>query len=156
MYSNLRKGMLTMAEETRGFGSSEAASMGGEARAKSLTPQERSEIARHAVLMRWRKQGKLTTPVPRATHQGDMQFGEQSIPCAVLNDGTRLITQFGFLKAIGRSGRPAAGYGGDSFEELPPFLASNNLKGFISQELLASSRPMLFQMLGGGKAHGYR
>jgi len=60
--------------------------------------------------------------VVKATHVGDLVIGSITIPCAVLEDGTRVLTQEGFLKAIGRSGKPAAGRG-SQFEELAPFLA---------------------------------
>src|SRR5258707_10006355 len=85
--------------------SSLGASKGGEARAKKLSPERRKEIARNAVEARWAKAGKA--PIPRATHIGELRIGDLVIPCAVLEDGTRLLTQWGFYRAIGRSGRPA-------------------------------------------------
>src|SRR5579863_2273732 len=85
------------------------AAKGGDARAKKLSPERRREIARNAVEARWAKAGKAP------------------IPCAVLEDGTRLLTQWGFYRAIGRSGRPAAGWGSD-VEKVAPFLDLDNLK----------------------------
>ena len=82
------------------------ASLGGIARSKSLTPDQRSEIARAAVEARWSKAGKKLTF--RATHTGELKIGEVSIPCAVLEDGTRVLWQQGFLRAIGRTGKAAA------------------------------------------------
>lgn len=101
------------------------ASKGGDARAQKLSPERRREIAQAAVEARWARAGKK--PIPQATHAGELKIGDLSIPCAVLDDGTRLLTQWGFYRAIGRSGRPAAGWGSD-VEKLPPFLALNNLK----------------------------
>ncbi len=51
------------------------ASKGGVARAKKLTPDERSEIARQAVQARWLKAGK--EPMLKATHRGSFkeEFG---------------------------------------------------------------------------------
>jgi len=40
------------------------ASKGGKARARSLTPEQRSEIARRAVTARWQKAGKAIVPRP--------------------------------------------------------------------------------------------
>src|SRR5690349_5859009 len=91
--------------------SSLGASKGGAARAKKLSAERRKEIAQAAVEARWAKAGKK--PIPRATHVGELKIGDVSIPCAVLEDGTRLLTQWGFYRAIGRSGRPAAGWGSD-------------------------------------------
>lgn len=129
------------------------ASKGGVARAQKLSPEERKEIARHAVETRWEKAGK--TDVPKAYHMGEIHIGDKIIPCAVLEDGTRVLTQEGFLKAIGRSGKPAAGRG-SSVEKIAPFLALDNLKPFINEELVSSTKPILFKPLKGGKAYGYK
>lgn len=66
-----------------------------------------------------------------------------------------MLTQYGFLQAIGRSGRPAAGRG-SSFERRAPFLDSDNLKPFVDSELTESSKPITFKMASGGLAHGYK
>ena len=126
---------------------------GGLARAKKLTPDQRSAIARNAVEARWQKAGKQ--PIPRASHVGELKIGDATIPCAVLEDGTRVLTQWGFLRAIGRSGRPAAGRGSD-VEKVAPFLALDNLKPFVSKELEDSTKPVLFQVAKGGRAYGYK
>lgn len=128
------------------------ASKGGEARALKLSPERRREIARAAVAARWAKAGK--NPIPQATHAGQLKIGDLSIPCAVLDNGTRLLTQWGFYRAIGRSGRPAAGWGSD-VEKVAPFLSLDNLKPYISDEL-AASKPIQFRVARGGKAWGYR
>ncbi len=133
------------------------AKKGGEARAKALTAEERSEIARHAATVRWKKAGKDVHPVLRATHSGEMPVGETIIPCAVLEDGTRLLTQEGFLKAIGRAAKAKGGQGASVVVDGPPaFLAANNLKPFISQELIESTTPVVFQSSKGVKAYGYK
>jgi P63C domain len=128
------------------------ASKGGEARAKKLTPEQREDIARHAALARWPDGPKGP---PRATHEGTLTVGEANIPCAVLQDGTRVLTQWGFLRAIGRSGRPAAGRGSD-VEKVAPFLALDNLSPYVSAELADSTRPVVFRVARGGTAYGYK
>jgi P63C domain len=122
---------------------------GGHARAEILTPEERSEIARKAATTRWSDQ------LPKAITEAELKIGDLSIPCAVLEDGTRMLTQWGFYRAIGRSGRPAGGWGSD-FEKMAPFLALNNLKPFVSDELAASTKPVAFRNTRGAKAWGYR
>jgi len=72
-----------------------------------------------------------------------------------LEDGTCLITQYDYFKAIGRSGRPAAGRG-SSIEKVAPFLSLNNLKPFVDEELEASTKPIVFSLPGGSRAYGYR
>ncbi len=84
-----------------------------------------------------------------------LKIGDVKIPCYVLEDGTRVLTQYGFYQAIGRSGRPAKGRG-SSFEKIAPFLALKNLKPFITEELIEETRPITFRMPTSGIAWGYR
>lgn len=134
---------------------SEFASRGGDARAKSLSAEQRTDIARRAVQARWEKAGKTIEKVPKATHAGVIEIGDSQIPCAVLEDGTRMLTQFGYFQAIGRSPRPAKGRG-SSVEKMAPFLDLDNLKPFVTLDLEASTKPIVFQLPGGTRAFGYR
>lgn len=125
------------------------ASMGGKARAAKLTKVQRSDIARRAVEARWSKD------LPKSTHEGEMIIGDMEISCAVLEDRTRVLTQSGFMVALGRA-RQAKGrkyYDGDV--NLPAFLTAKNLKPFIPQDLLVTSSQIEFKTLGGVKAYGY-
>lgn len=90
----------------------------------------------------------------RATHPGTLVIGNLKIPCAVLEDGTRVLTQGGFLTAIGRSRTPKAGTGA-TVAEIPTFLAANNLKPFVSNDLLASTKPIQFE-IGKRRYLGYK
>lgn len=106
---------------------------GGEARAKALTPERRSEIARNAA-----KAKKQAADIPAATHIGELKIGELILPCAVLSDGTRLISQGGIAAAFGpvtggwqMRKRSTESHSGD----LPPFLVAASLQPFISAEL---------------------
>ena len=92
--------------------------------------------------------------IPKATHTGTLQIGPVTIECAVLNDGTRVLTQSGFLRSIGQSHKPAGQRIG--FEQMAPFLASNNLKPFIKEELASSNTKLRFKLARGGAAVGYR
>jgi hypothetical protein len=141
--------------------SSLGAAKGGEARARKLSPERRREIAQAAVEARWAKAGKK--PLPRASHTGELKLGKITIPCAVLEDGTRVLWQQGFLRAIGRTGRAAESAIKDEDEslQLPVFLRADNLKSLISSELLEASKPIPFRGSGiisarGGVAYGYK
>src|ERR1019366_7237523 len=71
--------------------SSLGAKKGGDARAASLTPEERSRIGRDAIDTRWRRAGKLRVERElRATHKGSFreEFGID-VECYVLNDEAR-------------------------------------------------------------------
>ena len=126
-------------------------SSGGKARAESLTNEQRKEIASKAAKARWAK--------PKATHQGVLTIGLTKIPCAVLDNGKRIVTEHGITNAIlgSRSGaskrlKKAAEVGGAL---LPLFLAPNNLSAFIDKELRDGPlNPILYEDES-GIAQGY-
>jgi len=126
-------------------------SKGGKARAENLTPEQRQEIASQAAKQRWAEASSL----PKATHVGSLKIGDAEIPCAVLSDGTRLLTQAGFLGALGRSTKPK-GRSQVATDGLPPFLATKSLIPLINKEIFDATVPVSFITATGGKAHGYR
>jgi hypothetical protein len=91
----------------------------------------------------------MTEQIPWALRQSAIKIGDAEIPCAVLDNGERVLTQQGVLKAIGRA-RAAKGGQGASVDEGTAFLRANNLKPFVSKELEASTRPIIFRPLKGG------
>lgn len=127
----------------------EAGAKGGNARAKRLSKRQRSEIARQAAAARWN-----SGPMPRATHAGAIELGNVTIPCAVLEDGTRVLTQNEFMAALGRS-RPTTARG-SQFEQNPSFLRGKALNSFVTSDMLESSKPIRFIPLGGSLALGFR
>ena len=83
-------------------------------------------------------------------------IGDIEIPCYVLADETRVLSQGGFLQSIGRSRTPKAGTGGISnVDELPFFLRSARLRPFISKELIMSTHPIIFRLTSGQITVGY-
>jgi len=124
-------------------------SRGGIARKEKLSQEQRSEIARIAARAKW------DAILPQATHEGELKIGETTIPCAVLQDGRRVLTQSGFMRALGRA-RQAKGrdyYDGDV--NMPAFLTAKNLKPFISDDLQVTSSQIEFRTVRGIKAFGY-
>ncbi len=122
----------------------------GEARAKALTKERRSEIAKQAAASRW--DGAL----PVAEHEGDFPLGGAPISSAVLQNGTRIITQATFLRALGRSRSPKAGTGVlSTVDDLPFFLQADALKPFISDDLVQSTNPIFYRAKSGAKGVGY-
>lgn len=126
-------------------------SKGGRSRAERLTPEKRTEIARQAAQSRWAEVQSL----PKATHTGTLRIGEAEIPCAVLSDGTRLLTQAGFLGALGRSTKPK-GRSQQVMNGLPPFLSTKSLKQVITSEIVEATVPIAFITPSGGKALGHK
>lgn len=121
--------------------------MGGKARAEALSNEQRAAIAKKAAAARW--------ALPKATHEGAIPLAQKSIPCAVLEGGTRLLTQGGFLLALGRAEKAKGGQG-STVDGMIPFLAAENLKPFITSELAESTTPIRFRTLSGAAAFGYK
>lgn len=92
------------------FGSKEAGSKGGAERAKRLTKERRSEIARQAAEARWQKE------VVRATHGSPdhpLTIDKIEIPCYVLEDGRRVLVQRETVRALGMAMGGSSYRGGD-------------------------------------------
>ena len=81
--------------------------------------------------------------IPRAICDGSLVLGKIVIPCAVLEDGRRVLTQEGTLLAIGRAAKAKGGQGGRG-DMKPAFLRANNLKPFIDEEISRSTTPFPF------------
>lgn len=125
------------------------ASSGGKARAQNLTPDERSEIARQAARARW------GSSVVDAPYSGTLQIGDWEIKCAVTSDGTRLINQDTFLRALGRDPRPKGGTGSRS-SAVPAVISAKNLQPFVSEKLREMSEPMAYRPESGGTVQGFK
>jgi hypothetical protein len=124
--------------------SRESAKLGGQTRAQRMTPAERSSAARKAAEARW------GNAVAEATHSGRLQIGDREIMCAVLEDGTRVVSQATLLTALGRSSKAKHAAGG-------AVLFANNLQPFVSPELDQALRESIsYALPTGGKAVGYR
>ena len=81
--------------------------------------------------------------------------GGVEIPCYVLEDETRVLSERGFLAGIGRSER-ASGRTQNGADKLPGFLSADNLRPFISNDLAEATNPVRFQLpQGGPPAYGY-
>lgn len=127
---------------------------GGFARAEGLPPSKRREIAKKAAQARWSDH-----KIKRATHAGELTLGDRVLSCAVLEDGTRVLSQNGVGAALGRVKGGAYQVQGsveEAGEKLPFFVAAGALRPFISEELLlVLTKPIPYQnMKGGGTASG--
>ena len=132
------------------------ASKGGEARALSLSPEERSNIARNAVMARWKKSGTKGEVIPRAEYgspDSPLKIGEAEIPCYVLEGGKRVLVQGAMLTALdmkqGTAGRGAG-------DRLVKFLSTKAIKPFADKYLKDMIiKPVKFRTPTGQIAHGY-
>ncbi len=127
----------------------EGKAKGGFARADILPAERRQEIARMGAEARWSKN------MPTATHEGVIRLGDVEIAVAVLGNGDRVITQSGFMLALGRA-RQAKGrqyYAGDV--NLPAFLTAQNLKPYITSSLEVTSSQFEVRLANGQRAFAY-
>lgn len=116
---------------------------GGVARSMKLSQEKRTEIARDAANVRWSNIEGL----PKATHRGVLKIGEAKIPCAVLEDGRRVVTEHGITQALGsRSGasKKIKKATMESGSPLPIFLAPSNIAPFISRDVDEILKPVLY------------
>ena len=127
---------------------------GGIARAAVLTPHQRKEIATNAARKRWENR------LRKATHSGDLKIGEIIIPCAVLDDGTRVLSESGINKHLGATGgknyrlRNMSNSDGD-MRPLPLFVASKALLPFITKVFKQEDLAPIEYQLGNTIAKGY-
>jgi len=123
---------------------SKSKAIGGNARANSLNPSRRSQIATRAAQVRW---GKIQTG--NAIKEGVIKIGGTEIPCFVLDDETRVLARAQFVKAIGRTGKVKGGRGFDEELQTPVFLSADNLKPFINNDISDNSKPIIVDWKGG-------
>lgn len=119
---------------------------GGKAAAENMTPEQRTQRARKAVEAREAKKA-----LPRATHGSadhPLRIGEVDMPCYVLEDGTRVLSQRGLIAGLGM---------GTGADRLPSFFSGKAISPFTNNELSAAIRnPIRFIAPHGGvPVNGY-
>lgn len=127
--------------------------IGGFARAESLSPDERLKIAKKAARARWALDDVQT--VLCGSEDRPLKIANIELQCFVLDDDTRVLSQAGFLAALGR--HPKANVrreGGE--EQIPAILQGKAINPFISKEILEKSQPIRFRTPSGVIASGYR
>lgn len=124
---------------------------GGRAVAEKMTDDQRKERARKGATARWGEK------VMKATHGSSdhpLRIGEVDIPCYVLEDGRRVLSLGGMIKALGMTTGSAGGSDGD---RLTKFTSGKAISPFISNDLaIRMGAPVRFQApTGGNPATGY-
>ena len=82
-------------------------------------------------------------------------IGGVEIPCYVLEDDTRVLTQAEFLEALGRHRKANVRKEGGE-ERIPAILQGKAINPFISRDILEKSRPIRFRTQAGVVASGYQ
>jgi hypothetical protein len=125
---------------------------GGHARAKKLSKEERSIIAKKAALSRWSE--SLPKVICGSTDK-PLRIANKEIECYVLDDGTRVLTQASFLEALGRHRKANVRREGLG-EQIPAILQGKAIRPYITHEIIEKSRPIVFRTPHGTRAYGYR
>ena len=139
-----------MQEEIKNPAAVELGKLGGQ-----KTAERGAEYYAEIQAKRQTRAGGRPKNPPDATHDGTLEIAGRKIACAVLASGTRVLTQETFLSAIGRSRKGKGGQIVASPDGLPPFLAADNLRPFISEELKHATAPYVYRSRGGRTAYGY-
>lgn len=119
----------------------------------ALTKLERKEIAQQAAAARWHK------GVPQAIRDGVLKIGEIDIECAVLGDGTRVLSERALTKGFGGK-RGGAHWrrkqAGDTGADLPAFLSAKNISSSLPKDLVKTlTQPIMYRPVNGGRiGHG--
>lgn len=94
-----------------------------------------------------------------ATHQGKMMIGDNELNCAVLEDGSRIISRNAIFKAFGRTkrGRKIGEVRVMNMPNLPSFIDANNLLPYINNELRELLlETVMYKSENGRNVEGYR
>ncbi len=129
-------------------------SKGGKARAKSMTPEQRSESARNAALAKWEKV-EGAAKLPQASYGSPdkpLRIGNLEIPCYVLDNEKRVITQGGVLTAFSMSPGTATKGGGDRIANFVNTKSINPHASSVLREMITN--PIKFRAAG-SLAYGY-
>lgn len=136
---------LTTAKEPKGK------SRGGAARAASLSPARRKEISEAAIEAK-----RQAADLPRATHGSadrPLKIGDVEIPCYVLEDETRVLSQRGLMSGLGIA-KGSTKSGDDQLTVLATWLRERSLLNDVMLNQIRS--PIHFKPQHGGRtAYGY-
>ena len=86
----------------------------------------------------------------KATHRGYITIDKKEIPCAILENKKRIISQTGLFQSFDRPRK-----GEVRQEGLPSIIGANNLMKFITGEVLEKCKPIPYFHTNGKIAYGY-
>jgi len=86
----------------------------------------------------------------KATHRGYLKLADTEIPCAVLENGKRIISQTGLFMAFDRPRK-----GEVRQEGLPSIIGAKNLLSFVTDEIKEKSQPIPYVHTNGKTVYGH-
>lgn len=93
--------------------------------------------------------------LPIAKYSGTLPIGNVEIDCAVLDDGTRILSATSVFDAFGRSRKGMNSRLEIDGTKIPPFLAAKSLEPYITQEVMGWTNPVDY-MDGNQPKAGYK
>lgn len=93
----------------------------------------------------------ISEEILRVTHQGHLSVADKELNCAVLEDGTRVLTSTAIFKAFSRPSRGNARVIG-----IPVFMDAKNLQPFINADLKEQIKRISYITKTGKLATGYK
>ena len=151
MLANVGESWHASLMEQKSKGKPTGRAKGGLARMGGMSPQERRENAKKAAEARWEKKKMLKATHGSANHP--LKIGDAELPCYVLEDGTRVLSQGGFTGALGmaRGGSMIAG-----MNRLELFVSRKSVNPYISDDLANKfANPISFVTPEGNRALGF-
>lgn len=135
---------------------------GGLATAKKLSPEQRSERAKKGAAARWSEENKVTMSpqlgsrlseidanqqeavgLPKAMYIGILPIGDIQLDCAVLDNGTRVLSASSVFTAFGRPSRGNSRLEIDGVK-IPAFMDAKNLEPYITQDVMLRLAPIKY------------
>lgn len=119
---------------------------GGIARSEALSPDQRSLIAKKAAAVRWSEE----RVVPKANYEGILKIGDSEIPCAVVEQGDRIVRVIVQREVVGL-------LTGSKKGNLDRYLEAKNLLPFVPEKFRGKSldQASLVLEISGRKCHCY-
>lgn len=96
----------------------------------------------------------MANEILKATHEGELPLGDKTLSCAVLSDGTRILTASAVFKAFDR---PRKGKSSEEYraDQMPSFLNANNLQQFVNEQLRGWTQLIEYKDKNGSIRSGY-
>lgn len=89
-----------------------------------------------------------------AKYEGELHLGDKILPCAVLSNGSRVLTATSVFEAFDR---PRKGRSSEEYraELMPSFVNANNLQPFVDEEFREWTELIPYTSITGGARQGY-
>ena len=126
--------------------------IGGNARREALSAEKRADIARRAGRASAKSRAKGVIKATHGAADRPLRIAGAEIPCFVLEDGTRVLTQSGVLEAMQLPDRGGA----EGRTRLARFFDGKVISPYVDSDLADSTnQPIRFMTPAGNMAYGY-